>query len=524
MDDINDSISININSSDSDSDSDSRENGVDSDDMMQQSEAVARSISKIMIDNTTSMKKLFTLLLECNDDIKYKNNILIQNKIDSITKDLEEEMDLFIKRCKPIIDQKFPIPVLVREKSNELLLDEENPYIYQNITPTKFSKGMKAFMSDLLNRQIFDTGENFRGLDCDRDTEQELENVLRIYPDVLEDHPSIFDCHSMKYITFIPIVAQLRIELCKNLNPTCRGGILGKITAISQSSTRCPVQKAMVRLFLRRPEKQEENQLLDHRVVSTMRRLKVMGLFKKVDIQNQNLLNQFLRYEGGKSIYFSHETFQFLVTWDPVQLITGKNHHTRQLPLHHAAHYCTLECFQAVFEAGLRYFPRKMGMYILFLERSGHTPFDRACCRYGRENVLEVIESNLNKCSANPYDAAEVLFIAATDEDISIDGIYFLLRRTPNVVQKLSRSNSATYIEECDVDTIDIIDIIIKEEKEFQEVLYLEKHIDIYITSHDDYWYAQYDDYDNRKRIRDGGSNTIRGHDHDYSNKRSRET
>ena len=155
-------------------------------------------------------------------------------------------------------------------------------------------------------------------------------------------------------------------------------------------------------------------------------------------------------------------------------------------------------------------------------KRWGYTPFDRACCRHGREKVLKVIDSTLIKCSANPYDTAEVLFIAATDEDISIDGIYFLLRRTPDVVQKLSRSNIAIYIEERDVDIIDTIDIIIKEEKEFQEVLDLEKHIDIYITSHDDYWYAQYDD-DNRKRIRDD-SNNISGHDHDNGNKRSRRT
>jgi len=88
------------------------------------------------------------------------------------------------------------------------------------------------------------------------------------------------------------------------------------------------------------------------------------------------------------------------------------------------------------------------------------------------------------------------------------------------VVQKLSRSTIATYIEERDADIIDAIDIIIKEEKEFQEVLDLEKHIDIYITSHDDYWYAQYND-DNRNIIRDD-SNIISSHDHDNSNKRTR--
>ncbi|OEU21508.1 hypothetical protein FRACYDRAFT_235135 [Fragilariopsis cylindrus CCMP1102] len=509
MDDIDDIISINSSYSSHDDDG-------DNDPVLL---SVARRIARIMTDssnnnnNTTSMKKLFTILLECNDDIKYKHNILIQNKINSIAKDLEEEMDMFIKHCKPIIDQNIPIPVLVREKSNELLLEdavavEEEEEDEEKITPSKFSRKIKHFLLDLLNHQLYDDWDDYRGLDCDRDTEHELENVLRIYPDVLKYSPEIFGCHSIKYATFIPMVAQLRMEFSKNLDR--RVEYLG-------------FPRALISLVSRRPGKQDDHQLLDHRIATTMKRLKVMGLFKKGDIENQQLLHFFAICVGDDANSFSSEVFQFLVTWDPVQLITANDDHTRQLPLHHAAYHCSLDYFQAVFEAGLRYFPRKMGIYILFQKRRWrYTPFDRACWRYGREKVLKVIESTLIKCSANPYDTAEVLFIAATNEDISIDGIYFLLRRTPDVVQKLSRSNIAIYIEERDVDIIDTIDIVIKEEKEFQEILDLEKHIDIYITSHDDYWYAQYDD-DNRKRIRDD-SNNISGHDHDYGNKKSRRT
>jgi hypothetical protein len=217
MDDIDNIISIDSIDSSYSHDDDGDNNSV--------LQSVARRISKVMIDsnnNTTSMKKLFTILLECNDDIKYKNNVLIQNKIDYITKDLEEEMDVFIKRCKPIIDQNIPIPVLVRGKSDELLLedaeageeeDEAEDEDEKNITPSKFSKGIKEFLSNLLNRELYDNRDDdrgwddYRGLDCDRDTEQELENVLRIYPDVLKYPSRIFGCRSMKYITFIPMVA-----------------------------------------------------------------------------------------------------------------------------------------------------------------------------------------------------------------------------------------------------------------------------------------------------------------------------
>ena len=65
-----------------------------------------------------------------------------------------------------------------------------------------------------------------------------------------------------------------------------------------------------------------------------------------------------------------------------------------------------------------------------------------ACKEHGKENVIEVIENVLvvaDCCSNNntPYNTAHALISAAIDDDIHLDGVFFLLRREPDVLQKL---------------------------------------------------------------------------------------
>jgi len=91
-----------------------------------------------------------------------------------------------------------------------------------------------------------------------------------------------------------------------------------------------------------------------------------------------------------------------------------------------------------VFKAGMTYFPKKKGISLLFhKDNHGDTPFQLACEKYGKEKVIEVIENVLADCSNTPYNTAHALISAAIDDDIDLDGVFFLLRREPDVLQKL---------------------------------------------------------------------------------------
>merc|ERR1712232_1029789 len=113
--------------------------------------------------------------------------------------------------------------------------------------------------------------------------------------------------------------------------------------------------------------------------------------------------------------------------------------HGRRLPLlHSAAKKSTLRGFRFVFKAGMRYFPRMVGVNLVFrIDKFGDTPLRIACKKHGTERTWEAIENALIDCCDTPYDTADALLLAATDHEIDLDGVYFMLRREPDVLAKL---------------------------------------------------------------------------------------
>jgi hypothetical protein len=113
-------------------------------------------------------------------------------------------------------------------------------------------------------------------------------------------------------------------------------------------------------------------------------------------------------------------------------------------PLHYAAYNCSsLRGFILVFEAGISYYPRKRGINLLF-RKSDHdnTPFKYACGKFGSEEILKVVEDTLVRYSSSsnnkpPLNITEALMTAVIDDNVHLDCAYFLLRREPDVLQKL---------------------------------------------------------------------------------------
>ncbi|VEU41547.1 unnamed protein product [Pseudo-nitzschia multistriata] len=68
------------------------------------------------------------------------------------------------------------------------------------------------------------------------------------------------------------------------------------------------------------------------------------------------------------------------------------------------------------------------------------TPFGEACWKYGRKETIQLIESTIADSSSRETTTMETectrraLILAATNENISLDGVYFLLRRDPNLL------------------------------------------------------------------------------------------
>ena len=290
--------------------------------------------------------------------------------------------------------------------------------------------------------------EQYRGLDNNRDTEDEVETAIRFFPDVLsrkeddsEDDdessypiqnlswflPDAFHCNP-KAAYFIPLLAGLAIEFGL-FEKQHRAGLLiedmngnNVLQYLTYSSNHFADT--------------EHQQIVDRCFLEVLKRLRKMGLLKKEDIQQYDLLH------FPESGYYLR--FNYLVDLDPTALLRGDNSNGN-LPLHPYAPReessipdSTIEDFQLVYKAGIRYFPEKEGICILFQkDNDGDTPFSDACKLLGRDKTMKVVETTLAEKSDNKYVTSNVLLLAAIDDNIHLDGLYFFIRREPDLLLKL---------------------------------------------------------------------------------------
>ena len=316
----------------------------------------------------------------------------------------------------------------------------------------------------------------YDGLDSTDDyhTEEEIETAVRFYPDVLlrkenrnehDDeyflnhrpidvdrtigkHPiqicafilredDTWGCNS-KAVPFIPLLVRIAIELGLYEEQN-RGGLL------IEDEDGANVLQNLMRSDTIERNNQEHHALVDEKYLQVLIQLRKMGLLKKEDIQRYDLLNMLCtRNTLCNQDYFSEKRFRFLVQWDPTPLI--KADVTGHLPIHIVAFYSLIRSFQIAFESGIRYYPKKKGIHLIFRKTNrSFTPFQMACEKSGHEQVMKVIEDTLVRYSDTPINISEALVMAAIDEDIHLDCVYFLLRREPDVlVELLSPSSIAT--------------------------------------------------------------------------------
>ena len=303
--------------------------------------------------------------------------------------------------------------------------------------------------------------EDYKGLDSDRDTEAEVETTVRFFPEVLTRRKEIvWDCYNehgefeedvvegfypfqliacvrsnnfsrcnAKAVSFIPVFAKVAIELGL-FEEQYRGGLL------CQDSCSGNVLQDLMCTDTIKVGDREEHEYNENVFLQVLIRLRKMGLLQKEDIHKYRLLNQLCAQHN--SFCFAERRFRFLVDWDPTALMHIKND---SVPLHSVSFYKSFQAFLSVFDAGIKYFPNKKGINLLF--QINHfsymnTSFQRACKQFGHEQVMTGIEDTLTRYSdSTPLNVVEALMTAAVDEDIHLDCVYYLIRREPNVLQKL---------------------------------------------------------------------------------------
>ena len=308
--------------------------------------------------------------------------------------------------------------------------------------------------------------DDYHGLDSDRDTEEEVETTLRCFPELLSRRnregvtkwPIHFLCYvydetnenfrcNLKAVSFIPLVARLSIEFgC--FDEVFRGGLL-----LSIGRQGCmPLRDLMFTDTLDRQRSHHET--VDNKYLIVMKQLRQMGLLKEEDIQDYGLLRKHPQSEIDETV-FPEKRFRFLAEWDPFALTQtyisdGRSisDTSNDIPLLHAALGSTMKGFQLVFETGIRYFPKKEGISLLFqksiVDETPETPFASACSNYGLKNVIKVVEKCLSDCSDKPNSFSEAFLSAAVNEDTHLDCVYFLLRRDPDMLQKLLPASPTT--------------------------------------------------------------------------------
>ena len=303
-------------------------------------------------------------------------------------------------------------------------------------------------------------GENYQGLDNSRDTEAEVEQALREFPetitrrnvivfDSLDDHwrgagedegdypiqclPLTQDAGgdrdtNHKAVSFVHLFARLAIEF-NSFEENWRGGLLNRDNFGSNT-----LQNLVKTSYASHLYADDHNARIDHISLTELIHLRRMGLLRKDDIAEYKLVHMLCNDTG----YYSAERFRFFVEWCPESLQSLDQDGDRFVPLHHAGNLSKggIQIFQLVFDACIRFYPYAIGITLLFQkDRYGNTPFENAVETYGRRAVVKVVEEILIRYSATtPIHTRNALVRAARSDTIHLDCVYFLLQREPNLL------------------------------------------------------------------------------------------
>jgi hypothetical protein len=350
-------------------------------------------------------------------------------------KDARQKMNL-------IIEHRLEFPSNLREAIRESL-GEEHSECQPEIFLSEVYKSVKAFFFGRSNRNNDESDDESKstlqwwyGLDSDVDTEEEVELAIRLFPNLLTEeyfsfsslngcYPIYVSLMCLKALFFIPLLAELGVEL-------------GRFKEKERGGLTCFMKSVLFQLFcnviLRDDHDEESSGKLDEASTAILMRLKEKGLMKKEDIYQCDLANLLLYRALYKKTLRIEKRFKFLINWNPSILMEcgqGNN-----LLNHYVCRLCrtnegclhpdTVQRFQAIVELGMYHFPAELGFVF-------HKPtFQLACENFGTKKVARIIDGEiLRSLEQNNNTLNALVFAAATNDEISLDGVYILFRRDP---------------------------------------------------------------------------------------------
>ena len=341
------------------------------------------------------------------------------------------------RKLRKVLEQAENFPVRQRMKINQLVdyfLSKLEEDIYRMVT----------------DQRIID----YRGLDSERDTEAEVETALRIFPHTLRrrkrdesgNNLTLYPIHclslslqtdtdgniskyyrrNIKAVSFTHLFARLAIEL-KSFEENERGGLLIRVTESNQYS------KNILGWLASSPQPNADKDINDHIqhgdevCLLEMIQLRKMNLMKKEDIPQFRLI---------EIPNFYPRRLRFLVEWCPQSL--PHVHTWGHVSLHFVAADTSrsIQDFQTLFDYCIRYYPKMKGINLLFQQDNAEmTPYHYAIQKFGRKKVMNVVEEVLTRyANTTPIQTEEAVILAATDDRVHLDSVYFLLRRDPKVL------------------------------------------------------------------------------------------
>jgi len=301
--------------------------------------------------------------------------------------------------------------------------------------------------------------EGYNGLDSDRDAEDEVEAAIRCCPEVLarkaERYGYPIKCLTImrghnaadrvfintKAVAFVPLFARLAIEF-HVFEEEERGGLLtNNPMNVYVNVLKFLVEHSHAGPWPRVQIDEQQQERLDITLLAVLTQLRQLNYFVKDDIQEYNLVHGLCK----KWNYFAQHRFRFLIEWDPSSLLqTEGDRNDGTLPIHYVTH--NLRSFRVVLDSVIRFYPRWKGINTLFQKTNScvwRVPFEMACDKLTRAAVMNIVEETLVRYTTNDGlmndNNGNAMILAATDDRISLDGLFFLIRRQPDSMLSMLR-------------------------------------------------------------------------------------
>ena len=397
-----------------------------------------------------------------NDDTnhgRYKK-LLVKNKA-MLVKNKQRRQLLLVLEC---LLRKEHLPCRQRNKIDEMV--------------NEFCVNMNDDVHEMITDQH--TGYLEDGLDSKRDTYDEVETLLRIFPDQIKRRKTLkyddeeeewidvdakeegiypihcltvarnsfgYEVSNKKSIPFVHLFAQLAIEF-KLFEEDQRGGLL-----IKDINSGCNVIEQLVYSDVHQGyqsdgTRSEYSCCLDKIRTCEFNRLRQTSLLVVEDIREYILLDRLCDH-----VYFPKTSARFLIEWYPACLVQSGITGFGPAPLYRVACRGSLEAFRLLFKYFIRYYPFKKGILHLFQNMhtwgiaEQRTPLQIACgtpCNPSkRKKYMDVVEDVLSQYSGStPINATDAIIAAAIDPSIHLDGLFFLMRRQPDALISMIKSTT----------------------------------------------------------------------------------